>query len=59
MVVTVLRKTCDGGPKLGVLMDLAEVDGVTVTFKTVEALRAAFFFSTSVGLNTKGAGEVK
>ena len=25
-------------------------------FKTVEALRGAFFFSTSVKLNTKGAG---
>ena len=27
-----------------------------MTFKTVEALRGAFFFSTSVELNTKGAG---
>ena len=44
------------GPKLGVLVDLLEVDGVGVIFKTVEALRGAFFFSTSVELNTKGAG---
>ena len=42
-------------PKLGVLVDLEELDGVGVTFKTVEALRGAFFFSTSVELNTKGA----
>ena len=44
------------GPKLGFLVDLEELDGVEVTFKTVEALRGAFFFSTSVELNTKGAG---
>ena len=44
------------GPKLGVLVDLVEPDGVGMTFKTVEALRGAFFFSTSVELNTKGAG---
>ena len=44
------------GPKLGVLVDLVELDGVGVTFKTVEALRGAFFFSTSVELNTKSAG---
>ena len=44
------------GPKLGVLVDLVELDGVGVAFKTVEALRGAFFFSTSVELNTKGAG---
>ena len=43
------------GSKLGVLVDLVELDGVAVTFKTVEALRGAFFFSTSVELNTKGA----
>ena len=41
-------------------MDLVELDdvanGVDVTlFKTVEALRGAFFFSTSVELETKGA----
>ena len=40
----------------GVLVDLVELDGVGVTFKTVEALRGAFFFSTGVELNTKGAG---
>ena len=43
------------GPKLGVLVDLVELEGVGVTFKTVEALRGAFFFSTSMELNTKGA----
>ena len=42
-------------------MDMVELDdvanGVGVTlFKTVEALRGAFFFSTSVELKTKGAG---
>ena len=38
-------------------MDLVELDGVGATlFKTIEALRGAFFFSTSVELNTKGAG---
>ena len=56
---------CDGdrfeedlqcGPKLGFLVDLMEIDGVGVTFKTVEALRSAFFYSTRVELNTKGAG---
>ena len=36
-------------------MDLVELDGVGVTFKTVEALRGAFFFSTSVELKTKAA----
>ena len=45
-------------PKLGVFVDLVkldyQVDGVTL-LKTVEALREAFFFSTSVELNTKGA----
>ena len=44
------------GPKLGVLVDLVELDGVGVTFKIVEALKGAFFLSTSVELNTKGAG---
>ena len=44
------------GPKLGVLVDLVEINGVGVTSKTVEALRGAFFFSPSVDLNTKGAG---
>ena len=47
------------GPELVVLVDLVELDGVGVTFKTVEALRDAFFFSTSMELNTKGAGEGK
>ena len=48
LVVTVLFcRGCDGGgdssekdlqcgPKLGVLVDLVELDGVGVTFKTVE-----------------------
>ena len=49
------------GPKLGDFVDLVElddeVDGVGVTLlKIVEALRGAFFFSTGVELNTKGAG---
>ena len=48
------------GLQLGVFVDLVglddEVDGVSVTLlKIVEALREAFFFSTSVELNTKGA----
>ena len=48
-------------PKLGVFVDSVELDdvandvGVTL-IKTVEALRGAFFFSTSVELKTKGAG---
>ena len=51
------------GPRLGALADLVEfVDGVTscgvALFKTIEALsRGAFFFSTSMELKTKGAGE--
>ena len=53
------------GPRLGALVDLVEfVDGVTscgvtvTLFKIVEGLsRGAFFFSTSVELKTKGAGE--
>ena len=45
--MTVLRDLrC--GPKLGVLVDLVEPDGVGVTFKTVETLRGAFFFSVSI-----------
>ena len=45
------------GPKQGLLVDLMELDGVGATlFKTAEALRGAFFFSTSVELKTKGAG---
>ena len=67
LVVTVLFCRGGGGgdsfeedlrcrPKLGVLVDLVDLDGVGVTFKTVEALRGAFFFSSSVELNTKGAG---
>ena len=44
------------GPKLGILVDLVEIEGVgAILFKTVEALREAVFFSTSVELNTKGA----
>ena len=67
LVVTVLFcRGCGGGSfeedlryglKLGVLVDLVEVDGVGVTFKTVEALRGAFFFVTSMELNTKNALE--
>ena len=48
-------------PEPGVLVDLTELDdvanGVLVTLlKIVEALRGAFFPSTSVELKTKGAG---
>ena len=46
-------------PKPRVFVDLVvlddEVDGVTL-LETIEALREAFFFSTSVELNTKGVG---
>ena len=49
------------GPRLGVLVDLVMFDdeandGVGL-LKIVEALRGTFFFSTSVELQTKGAGE--
>ena len=47
-------------PELGIsvgLMELDVADGVSVTLlKTIEALRGAFFFSTSVELKIKGAG---
>ena len=48
-------------PRLGAFVDLVEFeDGVTnngtALFKTVEAFRGAFFFSTSVELKTKSAG---
>ena len=48
------------GPKLRVFVDLMElhdeVDGVGVTLlKIIEALRGAFFSSTCVELNPKGA----
>ena len=48
-------------PRLGAFVDLVEFeDGVTnggiALFKTVEAFRGAFFFSTRVKLKTKGAG---
>ena len=47
-------------PRLGVFVDLVELDDVAnggvALFKTVEALRGTFFFSTSVELKTKGAG---
>ena len=47
------------GPKLGVFVGLVELDGADdVAFKNVEALRGALFFSASMELNTKGAGEV-
>ena len=49
-------------PKLRVFVALVglddEVDDVSVIiFKTVEALRLAFYFSTSVELNTKALAE--
>ena len=58
VVVIISRKTCIGNLSF---VDLVESDdvanGVGVNmFKTEEALRA-FFFSTSVELKTKGAGE--
>ena len=48
-------------PRLGAIVNLVEFeDGVTndgtALFKTVEAFRVAFFFSTSVELKTKCAG---
>ena len=44
------------GPKLGVFVDFVEPDEVCVALlKIVEALRGAFFYSTSVELNTKCA----
>ena len=48
------------GPRLGVFVGLVECDDDeandgTALFKTVEAFRGAFFFSTSVKLKTKGA----
>ena len=47
-------------PGLNSLGDLVELDDVAnhgvILFKVVEALRGAFFFSTSVELKTKGAG---
>ena len=51
------------GPRLGALVDLVEledgvINGGVALFKIVEALiRGAFFFSTSVELKTKDAGE--
>ena len=45
------------GPKLGILVELDDVDDTIVTlFKIVEALKGTFFFSTSVELKTKGPG---
>ena len=48
-------------PRLGAFVDLVEFEGGvtndgTVLFKTIEAFRGAFVFSTSVELKTKGAG---
>ena len=49
------------GPRLRVFVDLVECnddeanDGAAL-FKTIEAFRGAFFFSTSVELRTKGTG---
>ena len=59
-MVTVWRKTCAGNLDWRAFVDLVEfVDGVTndstALFRTVEAFRVAFFFSTSVELKTKGA----
>ena len=47
-------------PRLGVFVDLVKLDDVAnggvALFKTVEALRGTFFFSTSVELKPKDAG---
>ena len=47
-------------PRLGVFVDLVELDDVSnvgaAFFKTAEALRGTFFFSTSVELKTKDVG---
>ena len=48
-------------PRLRVFVDLVECDDDEVNdgaalFKTVEAFRGVFFFSTSMELKTKGAG---
>ena len=48
-------------PRLGVSEDLVhcdddEANDGAALFKTVEAFRGAFFFSTSVELKTKGDG---
>ena len=47
-------------PRLRVFVDLVEFDDETnvgtTLFKTVEAFRGTFFFSTSVELKTKSAG---
>ena len=46
------------GPKLRVFVDLVELDEIGMTLlKIVEALRGAFFFSTSVELNTRTPGK--
>ena len=54
VVIVLFGRGCGGdsfeedlrcGPKLGVVVDLVELDGVGVTFKTVEALRGAFFLN--------------
>ena len=46
-------------PRLGVFVDLVEFDDVANggadLFKTAEAFRGTFFFSTGVELKTKGA----
>ena len=47
-------------PRLAVFVDLVMFNDVandgTALFKTVEAFRGTFFFSTSVELKTKGSG---
>ena len=44
------------GPRPGAFVDLVECDDGVALFKTVEAFRGGFFFSTSVELKTKGTG---
>ena len=58
-----LQEDLRWGPRLGALVDLVEFEddvtnGSVALFKIIEAFRrGAFFFSTSVELKTKGAGE--
>ena len=64
VVVTVWRKTYVGNLEWCLFVELVECDDdqgndSTALFKTVEAIRGVFFFSTIVELKTKGAGGVE
>ena len=56
VAVTVWRKTYVGNLDWAFLCILVEFDDDAALFKTVEAFRGTFFFSTSVELKTKSAG---